>query len=203
METTMIENNTVTLSGEIVLEKEFNHEVFGERFYMIMLGVTRKSGTVDNVPVMISDRYPVFEQLAEGTYISVTGQYRSYNRHDAVPKLVLSIFARDIFFIDKPGTTNEITLIGNFCKKPVFRTTPKGREICDILVAVNRPYGKSDYIPCITWGRNAIFAKESEVGDFVKISGRIQSREYKKTIGEKVEIRTAYEVSVSQIFIGE
>lgn len=198
MEKTMIENNVVTLTGEIVDDMVFSHEVYGEGFYMMKVGVYRQSGTVDTIPVMVSDRHPTFEQLKTGTYVSVAGQFRSFNRRDAEPRLVLSVFARDIFFVDEPGTTNEITLAGNLCKKPVLRETPLHKHVCDLLVAVNRKYEKSDYIPCIVWGRNAAFSNTLEVGDFVTLSGRIQSREYMK----KEKRMTAYEVSISRISKG-
>lgn len=199
MEKMMIENNVAILTGEIVEDLVFSHEVFGEGFYTMKIAVSRLSSAIDTIPVMVSDRYPVFDQLKAGSFVSVTGQYRSYNRHDAEPKLILSVFARDVFFIDEPGTMNEITLAGNICKKPVLRETPLHKHVCDLLVAVNRQYEKSDYIPCIVWGRNAAFSNTLEVGDFVTMSGRIQSREYMK----KEKRMTTYEVSISRISKGE
>ena len=189
----IIENNQVTVMGEIASEFEFSHEVFGEGFYMLELLVKRLSDSFDRIPVMISERL-----------IDVTGQFRSFNRHEEKKnRLVLSVFAREAAFVeaeDDKVKSNQIFLDGFICKPPVYRKTPLGREIADMLVAVNRPYGKSDYIPCISWGRNARFASNFEVGSRVQIWGRIQSREYvKKLEDDRTEKRTAYEVSVSKM----
>ncbi len=202
----IIENNQVTIIGEVASGFEFSHEVFGEGFYMVEILVRRLSNSQDIVPVMISERLIDVTQDYTGEYVEVYGQFRSYNRHDEQKnRLILSVFAREIAFIDEEpdgAKTNTIFLDGYICKMPIYRKTPLGREIADLLLAVNRPYGKSDYIPCICWGRNARFASGFEVGEHVQVCGRIQSREYIKKITEnETERRIAYEVSVSKIDI--
>lgn len=200
----IIENNQVTIIGEIVSHFSFSHEVFGEGFYMVDISVRRLSNSVDIIPVMISERLIDVNQDYSGEFLMVSGQFRSYNRHDEQKnRLVLSVFAREVSFIEEEldgAKTNSILLDGYICKLPIYRKTPLGREIADLLLAVNRPYGKSDYIPCICWGRNARFASSFEVGEHVQILGRIQSREYVKKLSEtETEKRVAYEVSVSKL----
>ncbi len=200
----VIENNQVSIMGKVAAEFSFSHEVFGEGFYMTELLVKRLSDSYDRIPVMVSERLVDVSQDCRGEYIQVTGQFRSYNRHEEKKnRLVLSVFARELSFVEEEDDkikSNQIFLDGFICKTPIYRRTPLGREIADMLVAVNRPYGKSDYIPCISWGRNARFASTFEVGGHVQIWGRIQSREYvKKLEGDLTEKRTAYEVSVSKI----
>lgn len=200
----VIENNQVSMIGEIVSEFTFSHEVFGEGFYMLELSVKRLSDSSDIIPVMISERLVDVTEDYVGEYIRVSGQFRSYNRHEEKKnRLVLSVFARELEFIEEEvenAKTNQIFLDGYICKPPVYRKTPLGREIADLLIAVNRPYGKSDYIPCICWGRNARFASSFEVGGHAQIWGRIQSREYVKKLNEfESERRVAYEVSVSKL----
>ena len=200
----VIENNRVCVIGEIAGEFTFSHEVFGEGFYLTELSVRRLSDQVDLIPLLVSERLVDVSQDYRGEYIQVTGQFRSYNRHEEKKnRLVLSVFARELSFVEEEDDkikSNQIFLDGFICKTPIYRRTPLGREIADMLVAVNRPYGKSDYIPCISWGRNARFASTFEVGGHVQIWGRIQSREYvKKLEGDLTEKRTAYEVSVSKI----
>lgn len=200
----IIENNQVTIMGEIVSRFSFSHEVFGEGFYMVDISVRRLSNSVDIIPVMISERLIDVNQDYSGEFLMVSGQFRSYNRHDEQKnRLVLSVFAREVSFIEEEldgAKTNSILLDGYICKLPIYRKTPLGREIADLLLAVNRPYGKSDYIPCICWGRNARFASSFEVGEHVQILGRIQSREYVKKLSEtETEKRVAYEVSVSKL----
>lgn len=190
--------------GQIVSPFTFSHQVYGEGFYLIEVLVKRLSDSEDRIPVMVSERLLDVSQDCEGEYIHVTGQFRSYNRHEEKKnRLVLSVFAREVEFVeddDETMKTNAIFLDGYICKPPVYRKTPLGREIADLLVAVNRPYGKSDYIPCICWGRNARFASGFEVGGHTQIWGRIQSREYVKKIDEEEsERRVAYEVSVSKL----
>ena len=202
----IIENNQVTIIGEVASKFEFSHEVFGEGFYMVEILVRRLSNSQDIIPVMISERLIDVTQDYRGEYVEVYGQFRSYNRHDEQKnRLILSVFAREIAFVDEEpdgSQTNMIFLDGYICKLPVYRKTPLGREIADLLLAVNRPYGKSDYIPCICWGRNARFASGFEVGEHVQVCGRIQSREYIKRITEnETQKRIAYEVSVSKIDI--
>ena len=200
----IIENNQVSIVGEVVSEFSFSHEVFGEGFYMLNVSVKRLSDSCDVIPLMISERLIDVNESYQGEYIRATGQFRSYNRHEEKKnRLVLSVFVRELEFIDEEvenAKTNQIFLDGFICKMPVYRKTPLGREIADILLAVNRPYGKSDYIPCICWGRNARFASGFEVGGHTQIWGRIQSREYMKKIDEEEsERRVAYEVSVSKL----
>ena len=190
--------------GEIASEFVFSHEVFGEGFYMVDILVKRLSNSSYRIPVMISERLVDVTQDYQGEYIQILGQFRSYNRHEEKKnRLVLSVFAREISFVEEESDkmkTNQIFLDGYICKMPVYRKTPLGREIADMLVAVNRPYGKSDYIPCICWGRNARFSSTFEVGGHVQVWGRIQSRDYmKKLDGDITEKRTAYEVSVSKL----
>ena len=200
----VIENNQVVIMGEVVGEFAFSHEIYGEGFYMVDVLVTRLSESADIIPLMVSERLLDVTKDYRGTKIMVTGQFRSYNRHEERKnKLVLSVFAREVEFIEEIGEsskTNQIFLDGYICKEPIYRKTPLGREIADLLLAVNRPYGKSDYIPCICWGRNARFASGFEVGTRCAIWGRIQSREYVKKISEtEMEKRVAYEVSVSKL----
>ena len=204
----IIENNQVTVMGEIASEFEFSHEVFGEGFYMLELLVKRLSDSFDRIPVMISERLIDVTKDYRGEFIQISGQFRSYNRHEEKKnRLVLSVFAREAVFAeatDDKIKSNQIFLDGFICKPPVYRKTPLGREIADLLIAVNRPYGKSDYIPCICWGRNARYASAFAVGGHVLIWGRIQSREYMKRLSEtEMEKRTAYEVSVSKLEYSE
>ena len=199
-----MDNNQVTIVGTVDSEFTYSHEVFGEGFYMVEVAVSRLSNFSDYIPLMISERLIDTSQSYIGQKVYVTGQFRSYNRHEELKnRLVLSVFVREIEFIEEETEemkSNQILLDGYICKDPIYRKTPLGREIADLLVAVNRSYGKSDYIPCICWGRNARFAARFEVGVHVQIWGRIQSREYVKRLNEdEVEKRTAYEVSVSKI----
>lgn len=200
----ILENNQVSIVGEIISDFQYSHEVYGEGFYMVEVAVSRLSNFSDYIPLMISERLIDTSQSYIGQKVYVTGQFRSYNRHEELKnRLVLSVFVREIEFIEEETEemkSNQILLDGYVCKDPIYRKTPLGREIADLLVAVNRSYGKSDYIPCICWGRNARFAARFEVGVHVQIWGRIQSREYVKRLNEdEVEKRTAYEVSVSKI----
>ena len=200
----IIENNQVSIMGKIISGFTFSHEVFGEGFYMMDVSVQRLSDSADVVPVMVSERLIDVTQDYQGEYIQIFGQFRSYNRHEEKKnRLVLSVFAREVNFVEEEGDkvkSNQIFLDGYICKMPVYRRTPLGREISDLLLAVNRPYGKSDYIPCICWGRNARFTAGFEVGGHVQVWGRIQSREYVKKLDEETtEKRIAYEVSVSKL----
>ena len=204
----VIENNQVTIMGEVVGDFTFSHEIFGEGFYMVDVEVARLSESFDVIPVMVSERLLDVSADYKGCNLCVTGQFRSYNRHEEKKnKLVLSVFARELEFIDvieESAKTNQIYLDGYICKEPVYRKTPLGREIADLLLAVNRPYGKSDYIPCICWGRNARYVSNFTVGSRCLVWGRIQSREYMKKISEEMtEKRVAYEVSVSKLELAE
>ncbi|MCM1064445.1 MAG: single-stranded DNA-binding protein [Eubacterium sp.] len=204
----VIENNQVTVMGEIVSAFSYSHEIFGEGFYMVDVKCKRLSESYDIIPVMVSERLIDVTGDYMGALICVIGQFRSYNRHEEHKnRLVLSVFAREISFIEEmeeSSKTNQIFLDGYICKEPVYRKTPLGREIADLLLAVNRPYGKSDYIPCICWGRNARYANQFKVGERCAVWGRIQSREYMKKLDEEnVEKRVAFEVSVSKMELGE
>ena len=200
----VMENNRVTVIGTIVSDFTFSHAVFGEGFYLVDLSVSRLSEQADVIPLMVSERLMDVTRDYRGCTIEADGQFRSYNRHEGVKnRLVLSVFVREVQFLEEftdYTKTNQIFLDGYICTEPIYRKTPLGREIADLLVAVNRPYGKSDYIPCIAWGRNARFASGFSVGTRIQIWGRVQSREYTKKLSEtECEKRTAYEVSVSKL----
>lgn len=200
-----LENNSVSLVGKVCVNPEFSHEVYGEGFYIVYIQVPRLSDAYDNIPLMFSERLISPDSIIEGQYLIVEGQFRSYNNfnNNSGHKLMLTVFAREIEISDEEVTNknpNQICLNGFVCRKPMYRTTPFGREIADILLAVNRAYNKSDYIPCIAWGRNARFAGTFEIGDNIRVWGRIQSRTYQKKISEdEVEERIAYEISVSKM----
>ncbi len=195
------QNNKVYLKGEIVTEAKFSHGIYGEGFYEMDVMVKRLSGEADVLPVTISERLIESKELKIGSTISAIGQFRSYNKQiDGKSKLMLTVFIRELLPEDYGKNPNNIVLCGYICKPPVYRTTPFNREIADILIAVNRAYNKSDYIPCIAWGRNARFVKNLMVGEKIALSGRIQSREYQKKISEtETKLLTAYEVSVSKL----
>ena len=223
MDTNYLENNYLTLVGKVTGEKEFSHEIYGEKFYRFSLSIARLSGNADIIPITISERLITDETLKEGKKLLIKGQFRSYNSFENERnKLILTVFAKDVQELPeneeqevevegedgeiakKEEMTNEVVLIGFVCKKPIYRQTPFGREIADLLLAVNRAYNKSDYIPTIAWGRNARFAGGLEVGSHLQICGRVQSREYTKKVDEEsVEKRVAYEVSVSKIDLVE
>ena len=210
MDTVYSENNHIILVGKVTSDKRFSHEIYGEKFYIFDLSVPRLSGTSDIIPITVSERLMVGGDLPVGTKITVEGQFRSYNSYgEGKNKLVLTVFAKNIEMLQdqeseveakKDFVSNEVTLIGYICKKPIYRQTPFGREIADILLAVNRAYSKSDYIPCIAWGRTARFCENMEVGTEVKVVGRVQSRQYEKKHEDgTIENRVAYEVSVSTL----
>ena len=194
-------NNKVYVSGEIVSDAVFSHEVYGEGFYEFSVKVMRLSGQADILPVTVSERLIACGELARGKQLSAVGQFRSYNKiENGKSRLMLTVFLRELVEDDPSKNPNNILLSGYICKPPVYRTTPFNREIADVLVAVNRAYNKSDYIPCIAWGRNARFVKSLSVGDRIAVSGRIQSREYQKKFSETdVRTMTAYEVSMSKL----
>ncbi len=200
----VIKNNTTVLLGTVASDFTLSHEVYSEGFYTFNLEVSRLSQTSDILPITISERL-LDEALKIGTKVKIVGQVRSYNNFNEATrrnKLILTLFARDIEILDELPTNNpnDIFLNGYLCKPPIYRVTPFGREIADILIAVNRSYNKSDYIPCIAWGRNARFAGKLAVGNNVKIWGRMQSRDYQKTLDTgEVQEKTAYEISVSKL----
>lgn len=203
----MIENNKIELCGVIASVPELNQKTYGENFYSFRLSCSRKSTEKDMLPIIVSDRLVEIKDLQVGKKISVKGQVRTFNKHisDDKRKLLIMVFARDVREIEEEGESapefnNNVKLSGYICKSPVYRVTPKGREIADVLIAVNRAYGKADYIPCITWGRNARYTGNLDVGTRVAVEGRLQSREYTKKLDDGTEeIRTAYEISVSRI----
>lgn len=217
MDTNYLENNYLTLVGKVTGEKRFSHEIYGERFYIFNLSIPRLSGNADIIPITVSERLIKEDTLEEGKKLLIKGQFRSYNSYENEKnRLILTVFAKDIREVEekededenemvrKDTITNEVTLIGYICKRPIYRQTPFGREISDILLAVNRAYNKSDYIPCIAWGRNARFCQNIEVGTQVKIVGRVQSRTYEKKHEDgTVETRIAYEVSVGSLEVIE
>jgi len=198
----VITSNKAYVEGKIASKPEFSHEMYGEGFYNFMVEVARLSDVVDLLPVTVSERIMDGIDMTIGNYITIEGQLRSYNKYaDGGNRLILTIFARDLKAnTEKTKNPNQIYLDGFICKKPVYRTTPFGREITDMLIAVNRPYNKSDYIPAIAWGRNARFSEKLNIGDHIKVWGRIQSREYQKKLPEgEVLNKTAYEVSISKM----
>lgn len=199
----LMNNNKVFLSGTVVSEPVFSHETFGEGFYEVMLSIPRLSEHVDILPVTVSEK--LIKNFEVGKSVSLKGQLRSYNKQeDEKSKLILSVFARELTDVDESMNPNIIEISGFVCKPPVFRTTPFKREICDVLIAVNRAYNKSDYLPCIAWGRNARFLKDAMVGSKIDIVGRIQSREYQKKLDSgEVETKTAYEISVGRVSLDQ
>ena len=211
MDTNYLENNYLTLVGKVTGEKRFSHEIYGERFYIFDLSIPRLSGNADIIPITVSERLITDEMLQEGKKLLVKGQFRSYNSYENEKnRLILTVFAKDVTEVEeveeeneiakKDVITNEVVLMGYICKKPIYRQTPFGREIADLLLAVNRAYNKSDYIPSIAWGRNARFCQNLEVGTRVKIVGRVQSRNYEKKLEDgTVETRVAYEVSIGSL----
>ena len=212
MNTNYLENNHLVLVGKVTSDKRFSHEIYGEKFYIFDLAVPRLSGNADIIPITVSERLLSINDLQIDSKITVEGQFRSYNSYENERnKLVLTVFAKDIKFVEdqeaeievsKDVVSNEVTLNGYICKKPIYRQTPFGREISDLLLAVNRAYNKSDYIPCIAWGRNARFCENIPVGTEVKIVGRVQSRTYEKKYEDgTVQTKVAYEVSVSSLEI--
>ena len=197
-------NNKLRLTGTVTERPVYSHEVCGEEFYETKLSVPRLSGQEDVIPVTLSDRLLARTEVNPGAKISISGQFRSYNKLEGEhSRLLLTAFAREILPADDEVNPNTIEILGYICKPPVYRTTPFKREICDVLLAVNRAYNKSDYIPCIMWGRNARFIKDMPIGERLWVTGRVQSRIYTKCLSEdKSEERVAYEVSVSKILVG-
>ena len=195
-------NNCVTLSGTVVSAPVYSHEIYGEKFFEVTLAVKRLSGMDDFLPISVSERL-LSDVFYEGNNVTVSGQFRSYNKTIGdKSKLMLTVFVREVLAYDETINPNTLELTGYICKPPIYRTTPFNREICDVLIAVNRQYNKSDYIPCIVWGRNARFAGSLTVGEHINVVGRVQSRNYQKKLpDETVVTRTAYEVSVSKITV--
>ena len=212
MDTNYSDNNHLILVGKVTSEKRFSHEIYGEKFYIFDMEVPRLSDTTDIIPITASERIINDELIAIGNKLIIKGQFRSYNSYENERnKLILTVFAKDVILAEDENlseeekeetqrTSNEVTLVGYICKKPIYRQTPFGREIADILLAVNRAYNKSDYIPSIAWGRNARFSQNIPTGTEVKIIGRVQSRNYEKKHEDgTIENRVAYEVSISSL----
>lgn len=198
----LLNNNTVTLSGKVISEPVLSHKVYDEAFNILQLAVPRLSGQVDIIPITISEKLLSEENVKQNDTLTIKGQFRSYNKlEDGKSRLILTVFVRELIQTDAEQNPNTVEISGYICKDPIFRTTPFNREIADILVAVNRSYNKSDYIPCIAWGRNARFVESLKVGTKINIIGRIQSREYTKVLDKNVDpvVKTAYELSISKI----
>ena len=217
MNTNYSDNNHLTLMGKVTSDKRFSHEIYGESFYIFDMEIPRLSDNSDIIPITVSERIINDELIAIGKTILIKGQFRSYNSYENERnRLILTVFAKDIIAEEniekeleieneeqrKSIASNEVVLTGYICKKPIYRKTPFGREIADILLAVNRAYNKSDYIPSIAWGRNARFCQNIEVGTEVRIVGRVQSRQYEKKYEDGTsEVRVAYEVSIGSLEI--
>ncbi len=204
MVTNYSQNNYIMLVGKITSEKKFSHEIYGESFFNFDLEIPRLSGISDIIPITISERLIANFDLSLGKQVVIEGQFRSYNTYeDSKSRLILTVFVKEIREKgedEEIKVPNEVQLVGHICRKPIYRKTPFGREIADILVAVNRAYNKSDYIPCITWGRNARFCENMQIGTELRLVGRVQSRPYEKKHEDgTVEQRTAYEVSISSL----
>lgn len=195
-----MDNNKVYLQGVVDTIPEYNHTVKDEEFFSFDLRVARLSGQVDTIPIIVSKKMVEMYDISLGKKIGVHGQFRSHNKIDGERRrLLLAVFAKDIVEWDEEANSNTIELCGYICKPSVYRITPFSREICDVLLAVNRSYNKSDYVPCIAWGSNAQFVSRLTVASPLKILGRIQSREYNKVVGDETFTKVAYEVSISKI----
>ena len=194
-------NNHVLLKGKIKELPTYSHTVMGEGFFEMYVEVERLSEEVDILPVTISER--LIENFRIGDEIGIIGQFRSYNKlENGRSKLMLTIFVKELVNPKDMSEINQIYLIGYICKEPIYRTTPFGREICDMLLAVNRAYNKSDYLPCISWGRNARFVRDLEVGEKLEVQGRIQSRAYQKRVGDdEIQTKVAYEISIASVVL--
>lgn len=197
--------NETSLLGCVASAFTFSHSAYDEDFYKVLIDIKRTSGTTDRLPVLVSEKLMDVKQNYIGQNLYIQGEYRSCNIEDAdgSKHLLLSVFAKEIYLTDSEEHKNEILLEGIICKMPVYRKTPLGRQITDVMLAVNRQYGKSDYIPCICWGRIAIEAARYEPGKNIRILGRIQSRQYSKAVGDTLEAKTAYEVSVMKLEVME
>ncbi len=202
----MEENNNIEIMGEILKKPEFSHETHNEKFYSTVISVKRLSGDTDELELIISEKTINIEDVEVGKKYNIKGEIRSYNyyiKEEERRKLIITIFVKEMSIVEnienEEECKNELVIIGHICKKPIYRKTPFGREISDLLVAVNRVYGKSDYLPCIVWGRNAKFATQLEIGDKIKITGRMQSRSYNKEIGDKKITKVAYEISAASL----
>ncbi len=197
-------NNQVTVKGTVATEPVFSHEIYGKKFYMFQLKIQRPSEMTDLLPIIISKNSPFFSAINIGNKVCVIGQYRSYNKYVEIEKkakLILTVYAREIGFLSEDEQDDsQVILEGFICKNVIYRQTPLGRKIADIMLAVNRNYGQTDYIPCIAWGKDACWAATLNVGTKLKVNGRIQSREYNKKFSDGTqETRVAYEVSINHL----
>lgn len=201
----LMTNNMATVCGTVTEEPKYSHNMYGEGFYESSLCVPRLSDQTDTIPFTVSERLLTDGRIAAGNTVTLSGQLRSHNKYaDGRSRLILTLFVRDVLENDETRNPNSIDLTGYLCKPPVYRMTPFKREICDLLLAVNRAYNKSDYLPCIAWGRNARFIKDVEVGTKISVNGRIQSRNYQKILEDgTAEQRTAFEVSINRIDLSE
>jgi len=196
----LLNNNYAAVVGDLESDFTYSHESYGECFYSFSVKIPRLSDSADIITVTASERLLCDEDYKVGDRIKIVGQFRSYNNYsENGSRLILTLFAKTIDKAETERYLNEIELNGFLCKEPVYRTTPFGREITDILLAVNRTHNKSDYIPCIAWGRNAKFAQRLSVGDNIIVTGRMQSREYQKKLEDDIVTKTAYEISISKI----
>ena len=197
------DNNHVTVAGIILEPFSFSHELHGEKFYSTRLSIERLSNQTDIIPVMFPERLIDVTQNYIGRYAEVSGQLRSHNLHNASKsKLLLFVFAREAAFFDERCDIiykNQVHLSGYVSKPALYRKTPLKKEISNVLLAVNRPHLKADYIPCILWGSNALLAKSLQTGEHIVVRGRIQSREYTKTTEDGNETKTTYELSVATL----
>ena len=198
-----MDNNIITLTGTVETEAQFSHSVLDEEFYSFMLRVPRLSENDDILPITIPERQLDSILIQPGNKIKVKGQLRSYNKYtEQKTRLILTVFAKGIApaLPDDDSNPNEIFVNGFICKEPIYRRTPFGREITDLIIAVNRAFNRSDYIPAIAWGKNAVYSENLEIGSNVMLWGRLQSRTYNKRISEdETEVRTAYELSITKI----
>ncbi len=194
--------NMAHICGEVIDGPKLSHKTYGEAFYIFKMGIKRNSGYEDCINMMVSERMMAPEEITVGSWLDIRGQIRTYNEEcEGRNRLNIVVFVRDFAYCnDEAGWMNDIFLEGYLCKTPLARTSPLGRRICDMMLAVNRMYNKSDYIPCISWGRNAVYSSTLDVGDKITIRGRLQSREYKKREEDgSVSLKTAFEVSVTQL----
>ena len=187
--------NAITLRGMLRNLPEFSHENHGKNFYRFSLEVPRLSGTVDVLPVITNEALLNELDLSGGSMLTVCGQVRSHNiRENGIRRLMIFVFATGIV-AEEGDPINEVTVSGPLCKEPIYRRTPLGREICDVMLAVPRIFRRADYLPCILWGRTAQELSECHVRDRVQIFGRLQSRPYTKLTEEGPVERIAYEIS--------
>ena len=197
------EANRVVLCGTVAGKPEYSHMSRDVEFYTFPLEVARLSGNIDRLNIIARRQLLENIEIEENSFLTVCGELRSFNnKSDVGNKLIITVYAREICF-DGITDVNNVYLTGTLCKKPTLRTTPMGRDICDLMLAVNRHYGRSDYLPCIAWGTKARDASQWDVGTVISLEGRIQSRRYIKTIDGQAFEKIAFEVSVTELSIVE